>query len=68
MAIVTDKKPELTLMRQPSAEDLMALFERITGRKVTAVEKRELTVINAHRVEMRRRSRAALRDLLFQCT
>ena len=56
MAIVTDKKPELTLMRQPSAEDLMALFERITGRKVTAVEKRELTeIINAHRVEMRRR-------------
>ena len=53
---MTDKKPELTLMRQPSAEDLMALFERITGRKVTAVEKRELTeIINAHRVEMRRR-------------
>ena len=54
MAIVTDNKPELTLVRQPSAEDLMALFERISGRKGTAVEKRELTeIISAHGVKLR---------------
>ena len=35
MASVTDRKPELTLLRQPSAKDLVALFERISGRKAT---------------------------------
>lgn len=64
MAIVTDNKPELTLVRQPSAEDLVALFERISGRKGTAVEKQELTeIITARRVEMRRRCALAVRHV-----
>ena len=37
MASATDRKPELTLLRQASAEDLLALFERISGRKATTI-------------------------------
>ena len=56
MASVTDRKPELTLLRQPSAEDLLALFERISGRKGTTAEKEELTeIIIAPCADMQRR-------------
>jgi hypothetical protein len=56
MVNVTDRKPELTLLRQPSADDLLGLFERISGRKATTAEKQELTeIVTAYSVEVRRR-------------
>src|SRR5262245_49881935 len=36
----TDSKAELTLLKEPSADDLVGLFERISGRPATAAEKK----------------------------
>jgi hypothetical protein len=49
---VTDSKPELILLQRPSAEEILALFERISGRQATAAEKQEV----AELAEARRRA------------
>jgi hypothetical protein len=36
------KKAELTLVRNPEATEVAALFEQLTGRKPTAAEMREV--------------------------
>jgi hypothetical protein len=47
---VANSKPELTLLQRPSTEEILALFERISGRRATAAEKQAVAEI----VEMRR--------------
>jgi hypothetical protein len=37
-------KPELILIKQPTVDDLIAMFERITGRRVTPDERRDVEV------------------------
>jgi hypothetical protein len=42
---VTESKPELTLLQRPSTEEILALFERVSGRRATAAEKQEVNEI-----------------------
>ena len=38
-------KPELTLMKTPDEEGILALYQRLTGRKVTPQERAEVAAI-----------------------
>jgi hypothetical protein len=48
---MTSSKPELTLLQRPSTEEILALFERISGRQATAAEKQAVAEIVEARVE-----------------
>jgi hypothetical protein len=49
MSRETKQKPEMTLLGKPEAEDVIALFERISGRKATAEERQGVEKILAER-------------------
>jgi hypothetical protein len=44
--IAAPRQAEFTLLQKPTADDLITLFEHITGRKPTDAERQEITKAN----------------------